>query len=188
MDSAGPACGGEPESAEATNRFFSALRELRVATLTLAHVSKDRPKHAFGSVYWQNHPRRVYRLSSDQRPGDSSFVLGLTNTKSNWGQRLAPIGLRVAFEGDAVTFDRADIRDVPELEQERSLRVRMKDLLARNEGMPVQEIAHELDENDNQVRARLNDGKGKDFTNINPGEKVALWGLVSHRENQRTPL
>ena len=117
-------------------------------------------------------------------------LVGISNSASSscYVHRLAPIGLRVAFEGDSVTFERADIRDVPELEQERSLRVRLKDSLAKNGGMPVQEIANELEVNDNQVRARLGEGRDKDFTIINPGDKTPLWGLSFHGENQRTPV
>ena len=182
VDSASPACGGEPESAEATTKYFMALRSLRLATLTLAHVPKVGDKNPFGSVFWTNLPRAVYKLTSDQKPGDSSFTLGLTQTKVNWGKRLHPIGLRVAFDGGAVTFEKVDIRDVPDLDKERSLRLRIRDALSMNGGMSVQEIADKLDVEVNQVRARLSEYRDKDFVIINPDDKTPHWGVLTHAE------
>ena len=181
VDSAGPACGGEPESAEATIKYFSALRSLNITTLTIAHVSKEKNEHPFGSVYWTNQPRRVFRLTSTQAPGDSSYTLGIINTKSNWGQRLPPIGLRVSFESDAVRFEKTDVSSVPELDKERSLRVRLKNLLTSSGAMLVQEMAVELDEEEGTIRTRLNEWRDKDFVIVNQGERPSQWGVLIHQ-------
>ncbi len=175
VDSAGPACGGEPESAEATNKYFAALRSLRVATATIAHVSKEKNEHPFGSVYWTNLPRRTYQITSTQASGDAEYTLGIVCRKANWGQRLAPIGLRVKFDEDAVTFNHAEVRDVPELDSARSLRARLKDLLTSEGKMQVQEISTYLDVDERQIRARLSEWRGRDFILENGG-----WGVLHH--------
>jgi|TARA_R110000744_G_scaffold5642_4_gene20062 hypothetical protein len=181
IDSAGPACGGEPESAEATNKYFAALRSLNVATATIAHVSKAESGHPFGSVYWTNLPRRTYRITSTQAAGDTEYTLGIVNTKANWGQRLTPIGLRVSFGTDAVTFDRAEVKDVPELDAERSLRLRLKDLLKSNGAMDTATMSEHLDVDAGQIRARLSEWNNKDFVIINPGVPgvVPMWGVIA---------
>ena len=85
VDSASPACGGEPESAEATSKYFLALRSLRVATLTIAHTPKAGERDPFGSVFWVNLPRRVYKLISNQKPGDDTSTVGISQRKVTGG-------------------------------------------------------------------------------------------------------
>src|SRR6185503_11164382 len=59
-DSLGPACGAEPESADAAVRAMNALRSLEATRLVIAHMSKasaDQERgtaRPFGSVYVQN--------------------------------------------------------------------------------------------------------------------------------------
>ena len=49
VDSAGPACGGEPESAGVALGYWNALRSLKVSSLTIAHRAKNsRDGHAGG--------------------------------------------------------------------------------------------------------------------------------------------
>ena len=95
IDSAAPACGGEPESAEATIKYFSALRSLKVTTLTLAHIPKASSKDPFGSVFWKNLPRAVYKITSTQKPGDSVFNVGIAQTKVNWADVSNPLASRL---------------------------------------------------------------------------------------------
>lgn len=52
VDSASLACGGEPESADATIKYFTALRSLRIASTTIAHTPRASERDPFGSVYW----------------------------------------------------------------------------------------------------------------------------------------
>ena len=180
VDSAAPACGGEPETAEAAVKYFTALRSLKIASITIAHVRKD--ERIFGSVYWRNYPRRVFRLTSTQEAGESNFTLGLVNEKSNWAKRLDPMGFAVSIAADqsSVEFARRDIKEVPEISETQSLRTRVRDELLKNGLTEVGELAVVLDVSPAQVRARLNDSEGKDFYRANgPGGRVE-WGVISH--------
>ena len=75
VDTAGPACGGDPESAQSSIQFLMALRSLNKTTLVLAHKAKSKETTGpFGSVYWSNYPRNVFNLRADPREGDSTVI------------------------------------------------------------------------------------------------------------------
>lgn len=115
VDSASLACGGEPENADATIKYFTALRSLRIASTTIAHTPGASERDPLGSVFWTNLPRRAYRLTSTHRPGESTFVVRVTQRKVNWGTGIRPFGLEVSFEGSSVRFREADLSCIPEL-------------------------------------------------------------------------
>jgi hypothetical protein len=114
VDSLGPACGGEPESAEAAIRAMNALRTLSPATrLVIAHVSKASadnhgPARPYGSVFVQNLARSTWevRRAKDE---DDDLVVALYHRKANHGRLHPPISLRLAFTDSAVTIAAADL-------------------------------------------------------------------------------
>ena len=76
VDSAAMAT-GEPESADATAAYFRALKGLDVTTLTIAHVAKaGREREPFGSIFWRNGPRSIYRALSGH--SGATLSMGLT--------------------------------------------------------------------------------------------------------------
>lgn len=117
-DSLAPACGTEPEGADAAVRTMMAFRALQPATiLCLAHVSKQAadgngPARPFGSVFVQNLSRSTVEARRQESTGqDSELVLSLYHRKCNVG-RLAPASaLAFMFEPDGgivVRGERAD--------------------------------------------------------------------------------
>jgi len=114
IDSAGPACGGEPENAAATLSFFKALRQIGDAetplqSIILAHVTHEGRKSGksspFGSVYWINIPRNVFELQSSQRDGANHSDFALHHRKSNTGPIREAVGMRLTWnEGCTVEF------------------------------------------------------------------------------------
>lgn len=110
VDSIGAACGGEPESAEVTLRFFQAVRSLGCACLCISHITKEGSKgKPFGSAYMHNSARLTFELRRHQLPEDSVMHLGLYHTKANKGGMRRPMGLRVEFGEGSIRFDREDI-------------------------------------------------------------------------------
>ena len=104
IDSAGPACGGEPENAANTLQYFAALRSLAdfnrpVTTITLAHITKGGggKNGPFGSVYWTNLPRNTFELKKAQRRGADFIDLALHHRKTNIGKLREPVGLRMTW-------------------------------------------------------------------------------------------
>ena len=104
VDSAGPAVGGGAEGAEGAIKYFSALRNLNTTTLTISHKAKNADSGPFGSVFWTNVARNVYRLQSESE-SENRLHLGLFNEKSNF-RKGSPFGLCVDFEDDRNHFHR----------------------------------------------------------------------------------
>jgi len=123
IDSAGPACGGEPENAAATLRFFEALRllsesEKPLQSVILAHVTHSAKKSAhaspFGSVYWINIPRNSFEIQSAQAKNSNYSDFALHHRKSNIGPLRDPIGLRLTWDKGS-TIEGLNIRENAQL-------------------------------------------------------------------------
>ena len=102
-DSLAPACGPEPESADAAVTTLLALRSLAVTTLCLAHVSKvaadsKGPARPFGSVHIQNLARSVIEARSSELDTQEESILSLYHRKSNHGRRCIPSALRFTWD------------------------------------------------------------------------------------------
>jgi hypothetical protein len=148
IDSAAAAV-GEPESAAMTTEYFRALRSLRIATATIAHVSKGgRENEPFGSIFWRNLPRANFRVNASHEPGDDRFVIGLTVT------------------------------DYPELAKGLSLGQRISAALLKG-GLTVKELAETLDENEGHIRGALNRGKGRFFQQLDTNMGQPHWGNLA---------
>lgn len=79
VDSAAYACGSEIEKAENAIRYFNALDELDVASLSIAHVSKGQAEagedgkgqqHAIGSIFFTNGPRNIWNIAKRDEDED----------------------------------------------------------------------------------------------------------------------
>ena len=110
IDSAGPACGGKPESAEDVLQYFTALRALKeglnteLTTLTLGHVAKNQfgnSRNPFGSVYWVNNPRDTFELKRVQSKESNYMDVGMYHKKTNMGRLRDDAIFRVTFSGRA---------------------------------------------------------------------------------------
>ena len=173
VDSVGPACGGEPENAQVVLDYFRALRSLRIATLSIDHVAKDKTE-PFGSVYKFNMARSVWEVRGTQEENSDEMHVGLYHRKLNSGKRRMPQGFRVSFKDEAIRFAREDVREVPELAQGTSINSRVLHAL-RNGALSAAIISDEIESDERQVAKALSHHltKGK-VTKI--GER---WGLAA---------
>jgi len=164
IDSAGPACGGEPESAAPTLKFFDALRDMSdpndpVQSIILAHVTHEARKGGrsspFGSVYWINLPRNVFELavSAGQRQNHSDYALH--HRKSNTGSLRPPLGFRMTWSQDGCTIDDLDIRQNSKLVATLPLGERVTIALAEHGAMSTADLAELLDAPSRSLSATL---------------------------------
>ena len=115
VDSAGPACGGDPESAASAITYFTALRSLRKASITIAHRSKGGSVGPFGSVYWVNYPRMAYELKKSQEEESDVMHVALIHRKVNDGRLQRPVSFKIQWhESGAVTVAQEELADVPD--------------------------------------------------------------------------
>lgn len=178
IDSMGPACGADPNSPEAVIAYFTALRSLRIATLTIDHVAKNaNTPTPYGSVYKTNLSRSVFEIRREQEPGEDSMQMGLFHRKANFGKLIQPVGLAATFTPSAITFASCSVRDVPALAEGMSVRERIKNLLVDAGTLTVNEIAEELDKPADTIRKTLGRYRGKAF--VQAADNPPRWGVLS---------
>ena len=109
IDSAVPACGGEPEKADTARAFFAAISQLGVAVLIISHITKaGEDQYPFGSVMWNNLARCTWNIKAEQ-DGDSILHIGFYNRKINDDRKHQPIGIRLTFDATGVEMVREQI-------------------------------------------------------------------------------
>ena len=174
IDSLAAACGADLLSPETAIRFFTALRSLRVASLTLAHVAKNAEnKSIYGSVFFFNFARSVWEMQKVQEAGDNITRIGLYHRKCNLGPLRRPIGFKMHFAPD-VSLEPLDITEEPDLAEALSLKDRLKAALSQG-AKTAKQLAEEVDAKLPQVKARLSEGREK--WSIKLGDEQ--WGLFS---------
>lgn len=134
VDSIGFATAGPPEAAEHALAYQRALRQLRVGSLNIAHVTKAgdfADQRPFGSNFWHQGARVTWFVKADQQPGQSATTIGFINRKFNLGCRLPSIGFEVEFTADRTTFTRVNLADVDALADKMTTAERILSALTR---------------------------------------------------------
>ncbi len=191
VDSYGPACGLEPETAEAAIRTLNALRSFAPVTrLVIAHVSKAAadqrtgPSRPFGSVYVSNLARSVWECRRADADGDQArLTIGLYHRKNNRGSLHTPLGYRFEFDDELIRIRSTDITDQPDLLARTSQPFQVQHLL-KSGPRTAERIAEDLDITENTVRKILNrlhrakrvvivdfEGEGR--------KRKQIWGLAA---------
>ena len=184
VDSAAPAVGsGGAQSDEPVLKYFGALRNLGVTTLTIAHRAKNADNGPFGSVFWENIARNVFRLQSESEGLNNRLHLGLFNEKFNDQQR-PPFGLRMDFEDDRITFTEENPKSRPEMREHLTIADQIEAAMKEGRGKPwaVNDLAEEMGLNAESVRTTLR-RNGK-FVQLPAG----TWGIASQDNHTRHPL
>lgn len=122
VDSLAPACGPEPDGADAVVRTMTALRSFAPATrLVLAHVTKlaaeqrTGPVKPFGSAFVFNLARNVWELRKADEDGGADLVIAAFHRKSNAGRLYPPLGFRFTFHDGMTSLHAHDIGQAPDL-------------------------------------------------------------------------
>lgn len=118
LDSFGLATLGDPTSAKDVVPLLAAVSRLPSTTVFIDHIRNVQPRekgddlNPFGSVYKYNIARSVIRVV---RVDGDEFTLSvlLRHTKSNFGALSEPLGLRVTFEEESVSFEQASLSSPP---------------------------------------------------------------------------
>ena len=142
IDSAGLACGAEPERAESANAYFRALRALPLSwSLTIAHQPKDKENsnYPFGSVFWWNNPRMIWKLSG--LPANGGLGIGLEHRKSSNGELQERIGLLFSYADGKATIERRDPRKIVGLSEHMRHPDAIPETLRENGPMKPHQIA-----------------------------------------------
>lgn len=134
LDSIAFASDGPPEAAEVAGRYFQSLRQLRVGTFNLAHVTKAETgdQRPFGSAFWHNGARATWFVKPADNMPDSRIVsVGLFPRKRNLGALPAAWALEFEFDDERTHVRRVDVGAVADLADRLPIRQRMVKLLRR---------------------------------------------------------
>lgn len=157
IDSAMPACGGEPEKSEPALAFFNALNSIPITWIVLSHVSKgeadlNQMKRPYGNVVWENMPRRVWALHTATEGREANLyrdiVLRCTKTNRRWPP---PFSYRVLYTDDdtgPIRFVKTDLsvvaEDSTELRSHLPLREQVRQILAEEGGIDIPHILERM--------------------------------------------
>jgi len=192
VDSAMPACGGEPEKPEPALSFFNGLNSLGLTNLVVSHVSwgevENGLRRPYGNVAWENMPRRLWAVHADVEAMKSprDVMLKCTATNGSWPD---PISYRTYFRGHPdfgpIEFVRTEVADTPEFTHALPMDKQLARVLADEPaGLELPQICEKLAGNPKleSVRAVLNRNK-EQFE----GERVGagrgartVWRLIQY--------
>jgi hypothetical protein len=188
VDSAGAACGNDPQRPETAISFFNALSALKLPSMTLAHVTKDQKNmdYPFGSVFWSNMARSTVlcQMELDDRDETVSHI-GLFHKKSNNVRRARPIGLRMTIlpgKDGSVTFEREDLGGV--LDEQNTAAARVRRYLLQNGKATRDEITEETGIPSETVRKSLQRMRDA-FYDGQRGSRDGHWMIVVRTEGTK---
>lgn len=169
VDSIGPACGGEPETADSALRYFRAMRSLGTTNLNISHRTKrEDTKGPFGSVYWLNLARYIWTAELGDLPQRDRFTVNLQHEKTNITGYFSSMSLEFTFYPDdrATLVNKIDVEELPTSMANLPLEERIKRMLGKHGEMTEEELADILPTNKNgkkttpgSVRATCNNNK-----------------------------
>jgi hypothetical protein len=174
IDSIASATMGDVTAAEAPNRFFEALDSLRCASILVGHQAKageGQQATAYGSVFYYNNPRMVYRVQKFQDEESDTFRMSLDHTKNNFGRKQKPTGFCFTIDStkDSCTITRFNPTQDPILVKGLSTTHRIAQCLSDGQPWTVKLISESLDIGPSEIKTRLNDFEGKKWRRIAEG-------------------
>ena len=178
VDSLGPAARGNLNDPEPAIKYHTALRQLGVTSLTLAHTAKEqftKKRTIFGSVFFTNLARSVWECKAEQETGEDEAVISLKHTKANLSRLHPPLGYRFSFTDNSIKIVKADLRDTG-LSGELPLPWQIKNLL-REGPFTMREIAEVLGKGEDTIKTTLSRMARKEDLVKLPGHN---WGLKAH--------
>jgi hypothetical protein len=184
VDSAGPACGGDIQSAELAIMYFNSLRKIcanvNAGSVSITHVTKAERREGqthrlpIGSIYFENLPRATWELRIQETKSENEMTVGFFCRKSNLTRKPAPFALKFSFENEQETsISLTTAEDI--MTEDRANETMVLESLDLG-ALPVSEIAEKTDLASSHVRVILTRLKqrGK-VINIERGK----WGLLS---------
>lgn len=158
LDSWLPACGPQPESADAVSRAMGAVRALGgVTTFIIAHVTKasaesGAPARPYGSVFSGNLARSTIEATGDAGLSRNTLSVTFRHSKANDGPLQRPNALTYTFSGTDEEPEIALEADTPDPEK---LGLPAQILAALDQARSVGELATELGAPRNSVLVAL---------------------------------
>jgi len=192
VDSAMPACGGEPERSEPALGFFNALTFIGRTALVVSHVGHTEfeagARRPYGNIVWENAPRRVWAVHRDDNTETDAIEIMLKCTKTN-KKMPRPIGARLMFSGEEdrgpIDLERGDVRQNVEFRGRLPLGEQIRAILMGG-ARSVSDLLDELEMDAKKgAMLRVTLSRMKDVQALSSGGCrgiESLWGLIATGE------
>ncbi|MCS7250670.1 MAG: AAA family ATPase, partial [candidate division WOR-3 bacterium] len=141
----------DPQSATA---LFSSIRELKTTCLLIGHQPKQSNDLPFGSVYFYNLARNVWKTEVFNDFYNTYLVLH--HKKDNLSKLKKPQAFKIYIDEISVEFKPTSIESIPELTPQKPTYTRIYELLSEEGAKTPKEIASLLGLKQDVVRRYLN--------------------------------
>jgi KaiC/GvpD/RAD55 family RecA-like ATPase len=178
IDSLAGACAGQNlNEPEAATSFFNALRQLNTTSIIVSHIAKTEQKKTtpYGSIFYFNFSRNIFETKADFIFDTSQIALTLLHTKSNYSELFPPKGFIISFDKQEIKITELD-KFHPLSLRHQPLHIQIKTILERKGLLLVKQIAEELQQPENKIRATLGRYQGILFIKIDK-----KWGVLDKR-------
>jgi hypothetical protein len=112
IDSLGASVGADLNATEPAFQFFTALRQLPVTPLIIAHTAKDinnKRKTVYGNAYYSNEARITWEITKQQEAGKPELTITLFNRKpAPFTAIHSPLAFRFLFDNDKTYVGKAE--------------------------------------------------------------------------------
>jgi predicted transcriptional regulator len=112
IDSLGASVGADLNATEPAFQFFTALRQLPVTPLIIAHTAKDinnRRKTVYGNAYYSNEARVTWEIIKQQEAGSHELSITLFNRKpAPFAGIHNPLGFKFTFDADKIYVEKTE--------------------------------------------------------------------------------
>ena len=177
VDSLIPSLDGDANDSITATRLMNTLRSFGTASLIISHVSKE--GKMFGSQFWKNMARNVWRVEKQQDLGQAYLDLSMVQEKSNNSGLSKPVGLRMNIENETASFTKLAIADFNvALAKSVPIKTRIIAELRTGAAQTVKDLADTLQETPSAVSMALTRGKGTAFVEITDAAGKKTWGLL----------
>ena len=178
IDSAGMACGGEIKDEPAVLGYFAAARRLNTTVVSIAHVSKsDSNGKPIGSQYWHSQPRSTWEFVAEDDNPENELSVTWFHRKSNDQAKHKPMGWRIEFTPDSITYHRADPADGLKANQQLPVSDRASAVLLSEPGLEAPVIAERIGASTEAVLSALKRGRDRRFMRLGD-RRPFKWAVI----------
>ena len=188
IDSLGASVGADLNATEPAFQFFTALRQLPVTPLIIAHTAKDinnKRKTIYGNAYYSNEARVTWEITKQQEPDSSELTISLFNRKpAPFTGIHKPMAFKFKFEADKTFVEKAEpLQDKQNINDENKpepMDVVAEILETSEKHLTPKQIANTANLNESTVRScvkRLKDNPQSNIKMFKDG-----YGYVGKRE------
>jgi hypothetical protein len=181
IDSLGPACGGDLKEAAPALQFFSALRQLNITSLIIAHTSKSQngeKKTIYGSMFFEAIARSVWEVNGDQDDGADDINISMRHAKANMAKKHATLGFNVNFADDKTVITTIDPKSYSGLVERMGANTKILQCL-KNKPMSQDELVKNTGLTNNNVYVALLRLKKKNLITKSGNQ----WGAITNASN-----